>query len=61
MWVLVYINLVNTDPFAHQMGVFANMNDCFKARDVLALKAGGREGNFPVGSQAVCIRQTIGD
>jgi len=58
MWVLVYISLVNIEPFAHSMGVFGNMNNSFKASDALALKAGGTpDGHFPKGTQAVCIRK----
>jgi len=57
MWVLVYISLVNIEPFAHTVSVHDSMNDCFTHRDVLSLKAGGKDGHFPKGSQAVCIRK----
>lgn len=58
MWILVYISLVNIEPFAHSMGMYDNMSNCFKARDALALKAGGTpDGHFPKGTQAVCIRK----
>jgi len=56
MWVLVYISLVGIEPTAARVGVFDNMDMCFKARDILSQKAGGKDGHFPKGSQAVCIR-----
>lgn len=56
MWVLVYISLLGIEPTAARVGVFDDMDMCFKARDILSQKAGGNNGTFPKGSQAVCIR-----
>jgi len=55
-WVLVYITLTfNSTMTASVEGEFESMDDCFWARDYLAVMAGGTEGSYPPGEQAVCI------
>lgn len=60
-WVLVYI-LVTDVGNAYAVNAytpkysFDKMEDCFVAREKLALRVGGtQEGYFPSGSQAICV------
>jgi len=61
-WVLIYITLGFSGSMeATVEGTFEDMNDCFWARDYLAVMAGGDDGSFPESEQAVCIRSTMFD
>jgi len=56
-WVLVYIALTaHGHPIAKEYGRFDTVNECFIAREKLALEKGAKDEYFPIGTQAVCIR-----
>ena len=58
-WVLVYIIISNGEPLSVNANgprhTFDTMFDCFYAREAKSQQVGGKDGHFPVGSQAVCV------
>jgi len=38
---------------------FMTMNECFAARERLSTKVGGKEGHYPPGKQALCVRTEV--
>jgi|TARA_B100000925_G_scaffold156680_1_gene117657 hypothetical protein len=59
-WMLVYIMIAGNEPIAvNAMGPFVyfdTMTECFFQREKLSETIGGRDGHFPPGRQAICVR-----
>ena len=62
MWQLVFIvTAINTSSGHIEpridawYGDYANMFECFDAREVLGYELTGEPGYFPQGTQAVCV------
>ena len=56
MWILVYIVIQSGEVFSTTVDLpFADMNECFEARDILSYQVGKGNGYFFPGSQAVCV------
>lgn len=56
-WILVHMVITtNMALDASIEGVFNSMEDCFWARERLAVEEGGRNGYFLPGQQAICIK-----
>lgn len=58
-WILVYIVVSGSEPIAiNAMGsgvTFDDMYKCFEAREKLSFTVGGKDGYFPINTQAVCV------
>jgi len=56
MWILVYIVIQAGQVTSTTVDLpFADMNECFEARDMLSYQIGRGNGYFFPGSQAICI------
>lgn len=59
-WVLVFVLIkmsanVNVDSWIVDKP-FETMEECFRMRELLLIEVGGKDGYYPPGSQAICIR-----
>ena len=67
MWTLVFITLMlnaeskELEPTVLGNWTFKGMYECFAAREVLGYQYTGSYGSYPLGSQAVCIPQPVGE
>jgi len=55
VWTLVYIVFIGLELESKVIDTYETMFDCFYAREILSVKAGGSDGYFPPNSQAVCV------
>ena len=55
MWTLVFIYFVSGEPKSVSVGTYSTMYECFDRREELSVQAGGKDGYFPEGTQAVCV------
>jgi hypothetical protein len=61
MWVLVFVKLLFPEPGFYDVdaqlyGQYEQIDDCFKARELLIIDMGSVDGYPPVDTQVVCIR-----
>lgn len=58
-FVLVLISLSGMEAKVEGTWEFADMFECFSAREQLSTALGSSNGYFPEGYQAVCMPQTV--
>ena len=55
MWILVFIYIYDTIPYAETVTIHDTMTECFQARERLSEEVGKSNGYFNAGQQALCI------
>lgn len=55
MWTLVFIVFMQEEMVASAVGNYPTMYQCFSDREQLAVTAGGSDGHYPPGMQAICV------
>lgn len=55
MWTLVFIVFTGGELKSTVEGTYTTMYECFDAREALSYEVGGKDGYYPLGSQAVCV------
>lgn len=55
MWTLVFLVFFQGELVATAVGNYDTMYSCFSDREQLAVTAGGKDGYYPPGMQAICV------